>query len=76
MIVKSNKEFPYETKNKATIWSSKHIAGHISGVKHGLEHLGCFYILAVVSGTAMNNRVHLSFQTIDRKNDKDVVCIQ
>ena len=26
------------------------------------EHLGCFYILAIVSGAVMNTVVHVSFQ--------------
>ena len=27
-------------------------------------HLGCFYVLAIVSSAAMNIRVHVSFQII------------
>ena len=76
MIVKNNKEVSYKTKKKATIWSNKPIAEHISGEKHGLEQLGCSHILAVVSSTTENIRLHISFQTIDRKIDKDVVHIQ
>ena len=27
-------------------------------------HLGCFYVLAVVTGAAMNNGVHVSFSIL------------
>ena len=27
-------------------------------------HLGCFYVLAVVTGVAMNNGIHMSFSIL------------